>query len=559
MGDPAHIAQGGGERFVSGAAFAFPGLHPQDPDTLGEFRLVARLGEGGMGQVFLALSPGGQSAAVKVIRSEFARDAQFAWRFTQEVRTAQRVRGAYLAPLLDADPNAERPWLATTYVAGPSLRDLVTTYGPLPTGQVMLLAFGIAHALSDIHAADVVHRDLKPGNILLDETGVKVIDFGIVKSLTQSMTYRSQSTRIGTPLFMSPEQAMGRAVGPASDMFAFGSTLFSLASASEAFAAENEWGVAHRIVADEPDLSHLDPPLRRLVAACLDKDPEERPTALEARAWCERELGDAFGPGAWMDITGARESIQQRNAALRAFSLHGAGAPGTATSDRPGSGGGGEAGEDKVSRDEHIAGPRPTGVLTAPQVPVRPPVRPPVRSRLAAAGGSIAAHLALVVAAAGALVWAAFLPIMSEYWTDKSSGHQVAHLNVFFHLHDPWTPQIPVGVPDVASDWVLAPVSIFGTALALVCCALLTRTLLEDPVKGRGGALIAVCMIWLAVVAFFAVFLIWMQVGNSVTDDNPAYNVRSALMPGGWLVLLANGLTAYALQRMHVRDKKLAA
>ncbi|MET7300145.1 bifunctional serine/threonine protein kinase/MFS transporter [Embleya sp. NPDC005575] len=172
---------------------------------------------------------------------------------------------------------------------------MVVDHGPLPAAQVMLPAWGIAHAPTDIHAANVVHRDLKPGNILLDESGPKVIDFGIVKSLTQSVTYRSHSTRIGTPLYMSPEQAMGRTVDTASDVFALGSTLYFLATGREAFAAENEWGVAHRIAADDPEVSVLAPPLRRLVVACLHKDPKRRPTPALVRTWCEEELGDAPG------------------------------------------------------------------------------------------------------------------------------------------------------------------------------------------------------------------------------------------------------------------------
>ncbi|MEU1226084.1 serine/threonine-protein kinase [Streptomyces sp. NPDC005828] len=297
--------------------FGFPVLEQQDPEALGGFRAVARLGKGGMGQVFLALSPGGQPAAVKVIRGEFAADPEFRRRFAREVATAQKVRGAHLAPLLDADLENEQPWLASTYVAGPSLRDLVTGHGPLPAEQVTLLAWGIAHALSDIHAAEVVHRDLKPGNIMLDESGPKVIDFGIVKSLTQSATHHSGSTRIGTPLYMSPEQALGRPVGAASDLFGLGSTLYYLATGEEAFAAENQWAVAHRIVADHPDLGTLPAPLRELIAACLHKDPDQRPTPRQVQARCETDLGGTPFPGAWTTITGAHEAIRQRTGALR--------------------------------------------------------------------------------------------------------------------------------------------------------------------------------------------------------------------------------------------------
>ncbi|MFF0628038.1 serine/threonine protein kinase [Streptomyces sp. NPDC004296] len=142
--------------------FRFPSLREADPRVIGNFRPVARLGEGGMGQVFLAFTPGGQPAAVKVIRSELTQHSQFGQRFVQEVRTAQKVHGAHIAPLLDAAPEAEQPWLATMYVPGPSLRDLVEEHGPLPDIQVLMLAWGITHALIDIHAANVVHRDMKP-------------------------------------------------------------------------------------------------------------------------------------------------------------------------------------------------------------------------------------------------------------------------------------------------------------------------------------------------------------------------------------------------------------
>lgn len=532
---------------MSGMAFLFPALHAQDPETLGDFRLVARLGEGGMGQVFLALSPGGLPAAVKVIRSEFAQDAQFARRFTQEVRTAQKVRGAHIAPLLDADPTAERPWLATTYVAGPSLQGLVATQGPLPTGQVMLLAFGIAHALADIHAANVVHRDLKPGNILLDETGVKVIDFGIVKSLTQSVTYRSQSTRVGTPLFMSPEQAMGRTVGPASDMFALGSTLYSLATAREAFAAENEWGVAYRIVADHPDLSRLTSPLRGLITACLNKDPEQRPTPQQVQAWCEQELGDALGPGAWMGITGARESIQQRTAALRVVGIHGPSAPDTAASDHSGI----DAGdEESGTQGRNITVLAPTDELDIPE----PRVRTPTRTRSIGSRGVIAVHMTLILVASGALLWAAFLPIVSQSWTAKSSGDQVAHLTIVSRWHDAWKPQIPVGISGLDSDWILGPGGVFGTALGLVACVLFLLALSNDPeAKAFGAIAHTICWVWISIVAFAVLFVLASTLGFPIDDEKGLYDKRWEFLPGGWLLVLANCLLVYALVRTRMR------
>ncbi|WP_067143623.1 serine/threonine protein kinase [Microtetraspora malaysiensis] len=474
-----------------------------------------------MGQVFLALSPGGQPAAVKVIRDEFARDTEFGQRFAREVGAAQKVRGAHLAPLLHADPQAERPWLATTYVAGPSLRDLVVEHGPLPSGQVILLAWGVAHALADIHAAKVVHRDLKPGNIILDESGPKVIDFGIVKSLTQSVTYNSHSTRIGTPLYMSPEQAVGRAVGAASDVFALGSTLYFLATGREAFAAENEWAVAHRVVADTPDVSVLAPPLRQLVTACLHKDPDQRATPLRVRRWCEEELGDALGPGAWMGITGARAAIQERTTALRALTAPDTEAVGTVSGDQPDSSG-------VTADNEGGKTPKTTGPAT-------------VR-------GVIATHVTEIVLAAGALVWASSLPIMSETWKENSSGTQVVRVTEAFNWHHPWEP-IPTGIPGVETAWQLIPVGIIGTAAALVLAVLFLLRLAKDhDLKMCGLAAGVICGIWIVPVTAISAAVLAMTFGLEFTDG-PEYTVRAMYLAGGWVLLLANGLMVDALRR----------
>ncbi|WP_369185673.1 serine/threonine-protein kinase [Streptomyces sp. Y1] len=531
---------------MSSEVFRFPGLRAHDPDGLGGFRLVARLGEGGMGQVFLALSPGGQPAAVKVIRDEFARDEEFGHRFAREVAAAQRVRGAHLAPLLDADPRAERPWLATAYVAGPSLRDLVVDHGALPPGQVLLLAWGIAHALADIHAARVVHRDLKPGNILLDESGPKVIDFGIVKSLAQSVTYRSRSTRVGTPLYMSPEQAMGRTVGEASDVFALGSTLYYLATGREAFGADNEWAVAHRIVADEPDLGALADPLGPLIATCLRKDPAQRPSAAVVREWCEEALGDALGPGAWMGITGARAAIRARTGALHALATEGGGR-GAA----PGPVGGSEdetvrGSEDetvrRVSRTRRAPEPPPVGGLddTPPVVPDRPD-----RTRARAAVIIVAEALA----AAGALARATQLPIAEEFWKSKATGTEVARLRYQVDLGHLWD-SVPSGVPDVNSDWVLTPVAVVGTAAVCVLAALSALSLAKGAApRALGAAAAGIGCLWLLLAGIVGGFVLLMTFGMEQTDDNPAYKVREVLLAGGWFLTTANALAADALRR----------
>ncbi|MEV7217980.1 protein kinase [Kitasatospora cineracea] len=526
---------------MSKAAFGFAMLREGDPESLGDFRLVARLGEGGMGRVFLAFSPGGQPAAVKVIRSEFAGDAQFGRRFAQEVAAAQRARGAYLAPLLDADPEGERPWLATGYVAGPSLLDLVTAGGPLPAGEVMLLAWGIAHALADIHGADVVHRDLKPGNIMLDESGPKVIDFGIVKSLTQSVTHRSNSTRIGTPLYMSPEQALGRPVGPSSDVFALGSTLHFLAVGREAFAADNEWAVAHRIVADHPDLTDLAPPLRHLIAACLDKDPAKRPTPLQVRAWCETELGDTLAPGAWMNITGAREAIRQRTQALRSMTAPQEKAAPDSPEDPP----------------RNAPGPGQSGQSegeTSALDPAADPSDPPRPSERSTESNEIPPRRVIATRAVHTLGVLLLLPAVctfpfqKESWTARSSGVPMGSVTEAFDLHHPWQ-TFSTGISGVSTDaGSFIGALVVGTALCIAFALLALLRWSRNPIlRCSGAAAHIMCSLWLSLFTIACMVMVGATVFGPKPDDNPAYMLHVDLKTGAWALLLANIWIAYVL------------
>jgi serine/threonine kinase PknH len=189
-------------------------LSEADPRRVGRYRVQARLGSGGMGRVYLAFSPGGRAVAVKVIHPEFARDPAFAGRFRHEVAAARQVSGAYTAPVFDASGDGEDPlWLATSFVPGPSLADVVATRGPLPQESVWRLAGGLAEALSVIHGHGLVHRDLKPLNVLLAPDGPRVIDFGISRAL-DATTATTTGMIVGTASFMSPEQAEGMPVGP---------------------------------------------------------------------------------------------------------------------------------------------------------------------------------------------------------------------------------------------------------------------------------------------------------------------------------------------------------
>ena len=258
-------------------------LTADDPRMVGEFRLHARLGAGGMGRVFLGHSPGGRAVAVKVVHPHLARDAAFVDRFRREVAAAQAVNGSYAAPVVDAGPDDDPPWLAIAYVAGPSLQDVVTAAGPLPEDAVLKLAAGLAEALRVIHDCGLVHRDLKPGNVLLADDGPRVIDFGIARALDGTVLTSAESL-LGTPSFMSPEQAQGQPAGPASDVFSLGGVLYFAATGTPPFGAGHPAVMLYRIVHTEPDLTPLPARLRELIAACMAKDLAQRATPAELSA-----------------------------------------------------------------------------------------------------------------------------------------------------------------------------------------------------------------------------------------------------------------------------------
>ncbi|MEV4742357.1 protein kinase [Streptomyces sp. NPDC049555] len=259
-------------------------LTPEDPRTLGAYRLLGRLGAGGMGRVYLARNDRGRTVAVKLIQPELAGQEEFRRRFRQEVRAARQVGGEWTAPVLDADTDADVPWVATGYIAGPSLRQVVDhDFGPLPERSVRILGAGLARALQAIHAAGIVHRDLKPSNVLVTLDGPRVIDFGIARAL-QTVTDGGGLTRtgatVGSPGFMSPEQVRGDQVTPASDVFCLGSVLAYAASGRMPFGTADSGvhALMFRIAEEEPDLTGVPTGLRPLVTAFLAKDPADRPT-----------------------------------------------------------------------------------------------------------------------------------------------------------------------------------------------------------------------------------------------------------------------------------------
>ncbi|WP_406458628.1 serine/threonine-protein kinase [Streptomyces sp. NBC_01622] len=254
------------------------GAEAELPEYAGHYRLESCLGSGGMGVVHLAQSTSGMKVAVKVVHAEFAQDPEFRGRFRQEVAAARRVSGAFTAPVVDADPEAERPWMATSFIPGPTLSEHVKRNGPMTPGELRRLMAGLAEALRDIHRVGVVHRDLKPSNVLLAEDGPKVIDFGI--SRPKDSELRTETGKlIGTPPFMAPEQfRRPREVGPAADIFALGSVLVHAATGRGPFDSDSPYVVAYQVVHDEPDLTGLPENLAPLVLRCLAKEPEDRPT-----------------------------------------------------------------------------------------------------------------------------------------------------------------------------------------------------------------------------------------------------------------------------------------
>ncbi|WP_051049713.1 WD40 repeat domain-containing serine/threonine protein kinase [Nocardiopsis ganjiahuensis] len=253
-------------------------LGEDDPREIGGYRLLGRLGAGGMGRVYLARTPGHRRVALKVVHPHLAGEEGFRSRFAREAQAARLVSGAFTASVLDADPEAEVPWLATEYLPGPTLRQAVTAGGPLRGKELRGLAAALAEALAGIHEAGLVHRDLKPGNVVLAADGPRVIDFGIAKALdTVEATHTARG--FGTLAYVSPEQAMGGSATAPSDVFSLGSVLVFAATGEPPFGTAPQAAVIHRIVDREPDLGRVEEGLREPLAALLAKDPAQRPTA----------------------------------------------------------------------------------------------------------------------------------------------------------------------------------------------------------------------------------------------------------------------------------------
>ncbi|WP_051742160.1 PQQ-binding-like beta-propeller repeat protein [Kitasatospora sp. MBT66] len=288
-------------------------LGPTDPRRAGPYVLAGRLGAGGMGAVYLGRAAGGRTVAVKVVRPELAGDGSFRARFRQEVAAARRVSGAFTAPVVDADTEAAMPWMATAFVAGVPLQRAVSAHGPLPEGTLRTLVAGLAEALGEIHRAELIHRDLKPGNVLLALDGPHVIDFGISRAADDTGLTTTGSV-IGSAPFMSPEQALGEPLTPASDVFSLGSTVAHAALGRPLFGEGVAAAVLFRVVNTEPDLGGLPDGLRHLVAGCLAKNPAHRPTPRQLVELVERTgrpqtFGGWLPPGVAADVLAVRRLL----------------------------------------------------------------------------------------------------------------------------------------------------------------------------------------------------------------------------------------------------------
>ena len=287
-------------------------LQADDPQRVGPYLLLGRLGSGGMGRVYLARSPGGRQVAVKVIRPQLAEDAEFRARFAREVSAARKVGGLFTAQVVDADLDSPVPWLVTAYVPGTSLAEAVEQQGPLPPATLLALAAGLAEGLNAIHTAGVIHRDLKPSNVLLAADGPRIIDFGI-SSAGDATSLTGTGLMIGSPGFMSPEQAEGMPVRPPSDIFSLAGVLIFAVRGEGPFGSGDTAALLYRVVHGTPNLGPIPDKMRPLVSRCLSRSAAARPTAAEFLAELTAACPSAADLTDWLP-TGILELSARRGA-----------------------------------------------------------------------------------------------------------------------------------------------------------------------------------------------------------------------------------------------------
>ncbi|MFI1565044.1 protein kinase [Streptomyces sp. NPDC020490] len=278
-------------------------LGVDEPTAVGPYRLLGRLGSGGMGRVYLGRSAGGRTVAVKIVHPHFALDEEFRARFRREVDAARRVGGAWTAPVLDADTEAAVPWVATAYAAGPSLASAVADGGALPAPSVRALGAGLAEALAAVHALGLVHRDVKPSNVLLTLDGPLLIDFGIARATDGTASLTSTGVSVGSPGYMSPEQILGKPAGAAADVFSLGAVLAFAATGRPPFPGDSSAALLYKVVHEPPELGLPGGELRELVESCLAKDPDARPAPAEVARRLAPEGAARLIAGGWLPGT----------------------------------------------------------------------------------------------------------------------------------------------------------------------------------------------------------------------------------------------------------------
>lgn len=321
------------------------GLADDDPRQVGEYRLLRRLGEGGMGRVYLGQSPTGRILAVKMVQAEMANAPGFRQRFAREVRASLAVSGPGTVPVIASDPDAPVPWLATAYVPGPSLGEAVHGHGPLPVPALWRLLSGLAEALGSVHACGLVHRDLKPANVLLSPAGPLLIDFGIARAAEDTALTRTGST-VGSPGYMSPEQTQGRDVHGASDVFSLGVVLAFAATGRNPYGTGAAVNLGYRIVHEEPDLSDVPDDLMAVVRKCLAKEPGYRPSPEELRVCAGEHRADS---ARWPPVSIASDIALRGEQLLNLTAI------------------------DRDTGPGHDRGPVPPRAVTAPPLEGRPP------------------------------------------------------------------------------------------------------------------------------------------------------------------------------------------
>ncbi|MEV6478465.1 serine/threonine-protein kinase [Streptomyces sp. NPDC051576] len=342
-------------------------LGDDEPAVVGPYRLLGRLGSGGMGRVYLGRSAGGRTVAVKIVHPHFALDEEFRARFRREVDAARRVGGAWTAPVLDADPEAAVPWVATAYAAGPSLSAAVVDGGPLPIPSVRALGAGLAEALVAVHELGLVHRDVKPSNVLLTLDGPLLIDFGIARATDGTASLTSTGVSVGSPGYMAPEQILGKGATGASDVFSLGAVLAYAAIGESPFPGDSSAALLYKVVHEEPQLGEMGGELRELVSACLAKDPVVRPTPGEVGRLLAPEGAARLVAGGW--LPGALVEQVSRSA-VQLLNLEAAG-----VAEGVPSGSSGPVGFSSPSSGAGAFGPPPVMPM-APMTPMTPTVTP---------------------------------------------------------------------------------------------------------------------------------------------------------------------------------------